>query len=73
MNIQVLAAPDGTVWTSGSLPGSVHALRAARIWGILRRLAACLRADREAVLQPGRTPDTTRQPFLPFWRVSEKS
>ncbi len=41
MNIQVLAAPDGTpLWTSGSLPGSVHDLKAARIWGILRRLNA---------------------------------
>ncbi|WP_113702129.1 transposase family protein [Nonomuraea lactucae] len=41
MNIQVLAAPDGTsLWTSGSLPGSVHDLKAARIWGILRRLQA---------------------------------
>ncbi len=35
----VLAAPDGILlWTSGSLPGSVHDLKAARIWGILRRL-----------------------------------
>ena len=42
MNIQVLAAPDGTpLWTSGSLPGSVHDLKAARIWGIIRRLHAC--------------------------------
>lgn len=41
MNIQILAAPDGTlVWTSGSLPGSVHDLKAARIWGIIRRLHA---------------------------------
>jgi hypothetical protein len=41
MNIQVLATPDGTlVWTSGSLPGSVHDIKAARIWGILRRLKA---------------------------------
>ncbi|RBQ12163.1 IS5/IS1182 family transposase [Spongiactinospora rosea] len=41
MNIQVLAAPDGTIlWTSGSLPGSTHDLTAARIWGILRRLEA---------------------------------
>ncbi|GAA4232107.1 hypothetical protein FHR32_005978 [Streptosporangium album] len=32
MNIQVLAAPDGTpLWTSGSLPGPVHDLKAARI------------------------------------------
>uniref|UniRef100_UPI003D7103F6 transposase family protein n=1 Tax=Nonomuraea sp. bgisy101 TaxID=3413784 RepID=UPI003D7103F6 len=41
MNIQVLATPDGTpLWTSGSLPGSVHDLKAARIWGIVRRLQA---------------------------------
>lgn len=41
MNIQILATPDGTpLWTSGSLPGSVHDLKAARIWGILRRLKA---------------------------------
>jgi len=41
VNVQVLAAPDGTiVWTSGSLPGSVHDLTAARIWGIIRRLRA---------------------------------
>lgn len=41
MNIQVLATPDGTpLWTSGSLPGSMHDLKAARIWGILRRLKA---------------------------------
>lgn len=41
MNIQVLSTPDGTpVWTSGSLPGSVHDIKAARIWGILRRLKA---------------------------------
>ncbi|GLW09891.1 hypothetical protein Misp01_50200 [Microtetraspora sp. NBRC 13810] len=39
MNVQVIAAPDGTpLWTSGSLPGSVHDLKAARIWGIIRRL-----------------------------------
>lgn len=41
MNIQVLATPDGTpLWTSGSSPGSVHDLKAARIWGIPRRLKA---------------------------------
>ncbi|MBG0831751.1 hypothetical protein HS041_28955 [Planomonospora sp. ID67723] len=39
MNVQVLAAPDGTIlWTSGALPGKVHDLSAARIWGILRML-----------------------------------
>jgi hypothetical protein len=39
MNIQVIAAPDGTIlWTSGALPGKTHDLSAARIWGILRAL-----------------------------------
>lgn len=42
MNLQVIAAPDGTiVWVSGPLPGAVHDLKAARIWGIIRALAAC--------------------------------
>jgi DDE superfamily endonuclease len=41
MNVQVIATPDGTIlWTSGALPGSVHDLTAARIWGILRELKA---------------------------------
>jgi len=38
MNLQVIASPDGEiVWVSGPLPGSVHDLTAARIWGIVRR------------------------------------
>ena len=42
MNLQVIAGPDGTiVWVSGPLPGAVHDLKAARIWGIMRALAAC--------------------------------
>jgi DDE superfamily endonuclease/Helix-turn-helix of DDE superfamily endonuclease len=41
MNLQVIASPDGEiVWVSGPLPGAVHDLTAARIWGILRALAA---------------------------------
>jgi DDE superfamily endonuclease/Helix-turn-helix of DDE superfamily endonuclease len=41
MNLQVISAPDGgIVWVSGPLPGAVHDLTAARIWGILRELAA---------------------------------
>jgi DDE superfamily endonuclease/Helix-turn-helix of DDE superfamily endonuclease len=41
MNLQVISAPDGEiVWVSGPLPGSVHDLTAARIWGIVRELAA---------------------------------
>lgn len=37
MNIQVLAAPDGTLlWVSGALPGSVHDLKAARVCGLGR-------------------------------------
>ncbi|MFI6788877.1 transposase family protein [Nonomuraea sp. NPDC050383] len=41
MNIQILAAPDGTpLWTSGSLPGAVHDVKAARVWGTVHRLKA---------------------------------
>jgi DDE superfamily endonuclease/Helix-turn-helix of DDE superfamily endonuclease len=39
MNVQVIASPDGTIlWTSGAMPGKIHDLNAARIWGILREL-----------------------------------
>jgi hypothetical protein len=42
MNLQVIATPGGDiVWVSGPLPGAVHDLTAARIWGIVRELAAC--------------------------------
>ena len=42
MNLQVIASPHGDiVWVSGPLPGAVHDLTAARIWGIIRELAAC--------------------------------
>ena len=35
MNLQAIAGPDGEmVWVSGPLPGAVHDLTAARIWGI---------------------------------------
>jgi hypothetical protein len=41
MNLQVPAGPDGTLlWVSGELRGAVHDLRAARIWGLMRALAA---------------------------------
>ena len=41
MNMQVIASLDGDiVWVSGPLPGAVHDLTAARIWGIVRELAA---------------------------------
>src|SRR5512135_2119581 len=41
MNLQVISAPDGEIlWVSGPLPGAVHDLTAARIWGIMRELAA---------------------------------
>jgi hypothetical protein len=41
MNLQVISAPGGEiVWVSGPLPGAVHDLTAARIWGIIRQLAA---------------------------------
>jgi hypothetical protein len=42
MNLQVIANPHGDiVWVSGPLPGAVPDLTAARIWGIVRELAAC--------------------------------
>jgi hypothetical protein len=41
MNLQVIASPQGEIlWVSGALPGSTHDLTAARIWGIIRELAA---------------------------------
>jgi hypothetical protein len=41
MNLQVIASPYGEIlWVSGALPGAVHDLTGARIWGIVRRLAA---------------------------------
>ena len=41
MNLQVIASPDGEIlWVSGPLPGAVHDLTAARIWGLVRELAA---------------------------------
>jgi hypothetical protein len=41
MNLQVIASPDGDiVWVSGALRGATHDLKAARIWGIIRALAA---------------------------------
>jgi hypothetical protein len=42
MNLQVIASPDGDiVWVSGPLPGAVHDLTAARIWGIIQALTPC--------------------------------
>jgi hypothetical protein len=41
MNLQVIASPAGEIlWVSGALPGAVHDLTAARIWGIMHELAA---------------------------------
>jgi hypothetical protein len=41
MNLQVIAGPGGDiVWASGPLPGAIHDLTAARIWGIIAELAA---------------------------------
>ena len=41
MNLQVISSPGGEIlWVSGPLPGSAHDLTAARIWGIVRELAA---------------------------------
>jgi hypothetical protein len=41
MNLQVIASPAGDlIWVSGSLPGSVHDMKADWVWGIERELAA---------------------------------
>jgi DDE superfamily endonuclease len=41
MNLQVIASPDGaSCGVPGPLPGAVHDLTAARLWGIIRELAA---------------------------------
>ena len=41
MNLQVIVSPGGDIlWVSGPLPGAVPDLTAARIWGIIRELAA---------------------------------
>ena len=41
MNLQVIAGPAGElVWVSGPLPGAIHDLTAARVWGIMGELAA---------------------------------
>ena len=41
MNLQVISSPSGDIlWVSGPLPGAAHDLTAARIWGIIRELAA---------------------------------
>ena len=41
MNLRVIASPGGEIlWVSGPLPGAVHDLTAARIWDIIRELAA---------------------------------
>jgi hypothetical protein len=40
-NLQVIAGPDGAiVWVSGPVRGATHDLKAARIWGVIRELAA---------------------------------
>ena len=40
MNLQVIGSPTGQILrVSGPLPGAVHDLRAARIWGIVGELA----------------------------------
>ena len=40
MNLQVISSPAGEIlWVSGPLPGAVHDLTAARIWGVVRQLA----------------------------------
>lgn len=41
INLQVISSPAAEIlWVSGRLPGAVHDLTAARIWGIIRELEA---------------------------------
>jgi hypothetical protein len=77
MNLQVISSPAGEIlWVSGPLPGAVHDLTAARIWGIIRQLAAAgliVLADKgyigagDHVLVPyrGRTSPPPRKPRTP--------
>ena len=51
MNLQVISGPAGQLlWVSGALPGSVHDMKAASIWGIEDELAA---ADLAALADKG--------------------
>jgi hypothetical protein len=51
MNLQVISGPAGQLlWVSGPLPGSVHDMKAAWIWGIEDELAA---ADLPALADKG--------------------
>jgi hypothetical protein len=44
MNLQVISATDGEIlWVSGPLPGAVHDLTAARVWGIWSAMARLVR------------------------------
>ncbi len=69
MNLQVIAAPDGTiVWVSGAPPGAVHDLKAARIWGLLRALKATgllVLADKGTTARANRYSPRTRAATSP--------
>jgi hypothetical protein len=61
MNLQVISGPAGEIlWVYGPLPGAVHDLTAARIWGIIRHLAAarCARPIAAAASRPRRKTPT---------------
>ena len=72
MNLQVISSPAGEIlWVSGPLPGAVHDLTAARIWGIIRELEAAgliVLADKgyigagQHVLTPYRGAEQARLP-----------
>jgi hypothetical protein len=78
MNLQVISSPhDEILWVSGPLPGAVHDLTCARIWGIIRQLAAAgfiVLADKgytgagDHVMTPagaGTSPRPKKQPTPP--------
>jgi len=76
MNLQVIASPHGDiVWVSGPLPGAVHDLTAARIWGIIAELAASGlvplgdKGSRRARQRPAQVlAHPTQAPLLPLAR-----
>ena len=58
MNLQVIASPAGSiVWVSGALPGTVHDMKAAWIWGIEDELATADSWACDKAYQVPRTPE----------------
>ncbi len=77
MNLQVIASPQGDIlWVSGPLPGAVHDLTAARIWGIVRELAAADKPESQKAANRAhatlRSPGERANAQLKTWRILRK-